>query len=366
MMDKLRDTFFELLQMGLWGKGKLSAGNPLSDEEWSSLYQYALNHTVEGVLFDSFPLLAEEQLPPRTLRMKWTARVDQIERHNVRMNEVIAAQYVTFVKQGLPPILLKGQGVAKWYPNPLRRTSGDIDWYFDREKYRKAEKLLQEKGLLVRSAFGFSLEYDWAGIHIEHHSRVFDLRNPFLKAYLKKLLADSTNDTLQVNGQEVAILNPTLQIFQVNVHILKHLLSFGVGLRQICDAAVLYKAYKHKVDGYILRKMYEKVGILKWAHQLHHILIQYTGLSEDDLPFPLTNDKRADWMMEEIWQSGNFGFYDARFAEGKVSFVSVQPDGLKRLWRSVRLYFPYAPQEALFFPIRRAIARLTALFSTQR
>ncbi|RZF58875.1 nucleotidyltransferase family protein [Sphingobacterium corticibacterium] len=365
MTDKLRDIFFELLKMGLWGKGELSVGNPLSEEDWSLLYQYALNHTVEGVVFESFPLLKEAQLPPLVVRLKWTARVDQIERHNIRMNEVIAAQYVSFVKQGVSPILLKGQGVAQWYPNPLRRTSGDIDWCFNSGGYQKAEKFVREKGLSVHSPFGFSLDYDWAGIHIEHHSRVFDLKNPFLTAYLKKLLADSPLDTMQVNGQEVALLNPLLQIFQVNVHILKHLLGFGVGLRQICDAAVLYKAYKHRIDGAILREMYKKAGILKWVHQLHRILIHYIGLSEDDLPFPLPNDRRADWMMDEIWQSGNFGFYDARFAEGKVSFVSVQPDGLKRLWRSVRLYFPYAPAEALFFPIRRATARITALFSAQ-
>src|SRR5690606_9042581 len=142
MEDKLRNIFFKLLRMGLWGKGELSVREPLSDEDWAVLYQYALNHTVEGILFDSFSLLTEKQLPPRTLRMKWTVRVDQIERYNARMNKVIAEQYVYFVKQGLTPILLKGQGVAQWYPNPLHRNSGDIDWYFDGEGYKAAEKLL--------------------------------------------------------------------------------------------------------------------------------------------------------------------------------------------------------------------------------
>ena len=46
MKDKLKETFFELLRMGLWGKGKLSVAEPLSDEDWAVLYQYALNHTV--------------------------------------------------------------------------------------------------------------------------------------------------------------------------------------------------------------------------------------------------------------------------------------------------------------------------------
>src|SRR5690606_14803810 len=349
MADKLRNIFFELLRMGLWGTGTASIAEPLTDEDWDVLYQYALNHTVEGILFDSFPLLAGEQLPPRALRMKWAVRVDQAERYNAHMKKVIADQYGYFVNQGLTPVLLKGHGVAQWYPNPLHRTSGDIDWYFEGEGYRAAEKLLREKGLLARSVFGFSLDYEWAGVHIEHHSRLFDLKNPFLKAYLKKLEADAPRDILHVDGQDVAILNPTLQTFQVNVHILKHLLGFGVGLRQICDAAILYKAYRGRMDGDMLYKMYKKAGILKWVQQLHAILSHDMGRSEVDLPLPLPNDtndkERADWMMEEIWQSGHFGFHDARCAEGKVSCVSVYPDGLKRLWRTMRLYFPYAPQE---------------------
>lgn len=48
MKDNLKTIFFELLRMGLWGKGQLYTTEPLSDEDWAVLYQYALNHTVEG------------------------------------------------------------------------------------------------------------------------------------------------------------------------------------------------------------------------------------------------------------------------------------------------------------------------------
>lgn len=363
MKDNLRDIFFQLLRMGLWGKGTLSIARPLSEEEWTVIYQWALTHTVEGILFDAFSGLSKEQLPPRPLRLKWAVRVDQIERYNRQMNDVIGQQYAYFAQNGTRPILLKGQGVAACYLNPLHRVSGDIDWYFEGDAYSRVTKLLEEKGLVVKSAFGFSLDYEWAGVHIEHHSRLFDLKNPLVKGYLKRLLARYGTAGFEMNGQMVDILTPELQLFQVNVHILKHLLGFGIGLRQICDAAVLYRAYKDKIDSVALRKMYQKVGILKWIHQLHGILVSYMGLSEDDLPFPLPNRLQADWLMDEVWQSGNFGFHDERFAEGKVSFVSVRPDGVRRLWRGLRLYFPYAPQETFFFPVRRASARIAVMLS---
>ena len=362
MKDNLRHIFFELLRMGLWGKGKLSLKGPFAEDDWAILYQCAVNHTVEGILFDAFPFLTEDQLPPRALRMKWAVRVDQLERHNKRMNQVLADQYGFFQKNGFTPILLKGQGVAQYYPNPLHRVSGDIDWYFEKKSYRKAEKLLMEKGLLARSAFGFSLDYDWCGVHIEHHDHVFDIKNPFVERYLTRLLERSPLDSLAIHDQQIPMLDPQLQVFQVNVHIFKHLLGFGIGLRQICDAAILYHAYKSQLNGQALQQMYKRTGILKWVNQLHTLLVDYIGLSEADLPFYLPKGKTADWMMDEIWASGNFGFHDERFMNGKVSFVSVRPDGFKRLWHAMRLYFKYAPQEVIFFPLRRTAARLTGLF----
>lgn len=368
MKDSLRDVFFQLLRMGLWRTGELSLDKPLSDEDWSVLYRYAQNHTVEGILFDAFPLMTEEQLPSRALRMKWTVRVDQIERRNTQMGQVAAAQFADFTRIGAKPILLKGLGVAHYYPNPLHRISGDIDWYFEEDGYDKVLSRLWEKNIDVHSAFGLSLGYDWQYIHIEHHRRLFDIRSLFKISYLKNLedAYRTKQQTVLIGDQPITLLAPELQILQVNIHILKHLLSFGIGLRQVCDAAILYHAYRDKIDTVALRAMYKKAGILNWVHVLHAILVKYLGMPEEDLPFPYPGNLKIDWMMDEVWYAGNFGFYDKRYAEGKVSFVSVHPDGARRLWRSMRLYYKYAPQEVVFFPIRRATARIKAFLSPRK
>src|SRR5690606_16181061 len=259
---------------------------------------------------------------PRALRMKWTVRVEQFERYCMLMGRVTAEQFMAFVKRCIKPIYLKGQGVAICYLIPLHRISGVIDRYFVVDGYDKAAEYLQQKGIPVDSAFGFSLAYDWQGIHIEHHRRLFDIRSPFKLSYLKKLEETYRNrkQSVFIGGQAVAVLAPELQLLQVNIHILKHLLSFGIGLRQICDAAILYHAYSKVIDAEQLRLMYKNAGILKWVHVLHALLVKYIGLPKEDLPFPYPENLAADWMMEEIWNSGNFGFYDERYLDGKVSF----------------------------------------------
>lgn len=95
MNDRLRNIFFQLLRIGLWGEGKLILHKPMDVEDWNTVRKYAINHTVEGIIYDSFSFLKEDQLPPQALRLKWAVRMDQIVRHNEKMDQVIAEQYFT-------------------------------------------------------------------------------------------------------------------------------------------------------------------------------------------------------------------------------------------------------------------------------
>lgn len=354
MDNQLKDIFFQLLRIGLWGEGTLSLDQPMTVDDWNKVYRYAINHTIEGLIYDSFSFLEESQLPPASLRLKWAVRVDQIERHNAKMNSVIAEQFTAFSAQGIRPILQKGQGVASYYRVPNHRISGDIDWCFEDEGYIKARNFLKEKQVNFQDTAGFSLDYDWKGIHIEHHKKVFDLLSPLKKNYLNHLLASYKNAQLNVliNNVPTRLLAPELQILQVNTHILKHLLTYGIGLRQFCDSAMLYYSLINQIDTIALKEIYRNVGITKWINLLHKVLVIYLGLPKTAVPYPYPDNIDIEWMLDEVWYSGNFGFHDERFEKGKViPLISVRPDGTRRLWESFRRYVKYAPQEAISFPL---------------
>lgn len=351
MHDQLKDIFFQLLRIGLWGEGCLTLDQPMTSNNWDIIRKYAINHTVEGIIYDSFPLLAEDQLPPQSLRLKWAVRMDQIERHNEKMNQVIAEQFCLFNQYGLQPILVKGQGIAACYRNPLHRMSGDIDWCFEGNEYAKARQLLKQQGVSFTDTAGFSLDYDWKAVHVEHHKKIFDIRSPLKTNFLKSILSSykAQEKHLKLHGVNIRLLAPELQLLQVNAHILKHLLSFGIGLRQICDSARLYAALSDQINKKELEKIYKDAGILRWIHLLHKILVEQIGLPLAFLPFSYSNDMNSDNMLDEIWHSGNFGFHDERFKDEKViSAISSLPHGPKRLWMNFKQYFHYAPQEALF------------------
>lgn len=352
MDNQLRDIFFQLLRIGLWGEGKLTLTQPMDMDDWNTIRRYAANHTVEGIIYDSFPFLEENQLPPQTLRLKWAVRMDQIERHNEKMNMVIAEQFTAFRKLGLHPILLKGQGVAACYRNPSHRICGDIDWYFENNGYAQARDYLKKEQIQFQDAASFSLDYDYKSIHIEHHKKLFDIRSPFKLKYLKKLKDSYRNQEqmLSIQDTPIRLLAPELQILQVNGHILKHMISFGIGLRQLCDSARLYYTSHSQIKKGDLKQIYTNCDIINWIHLLHKILVEYLGLPHTAIPFPYPEKTNIEWMIDEIWYSGNFGFHDERFENGKtITAISSLPEGPKRLWKNFRHYFKYAPQEVFFF-----------------
>ena len=172
MDNQLKDIFFQLLRIGLWGEGRLVLTRPMDIDDWNTIRKFAVNHTVEGIIYDSFPFLEEQQLPPQALRLRWAVRMDQIERHNEKMNQVIAELFNIFSNLGIRPILQKGQGVAAYYRNPSHRISGDIDWCFEADGYAKARNFLKDKHPNFQDTAGFSLDYHWKGIHIEHHKKI--------------------------------------------------------------------------------------------------------------------------------------------------------------------------------------------------
>ncbi|TJY60129.1 hypothetical protein FAZ19_23030 [Sphingobacterium alkalisoli] len=361
MGEPIQHAFFLLLKAGLWGRELSSAPCfPLSKSQWKSLLSMASNHTVEGIVFEGMRRLPNKDLPPKDVVLPWTVRVDRIERSNQWMNKVLGQQVRFFHKHNISACLLKGQGLALCYDNPLRRVCGDIDWYFNTvDDYTRANQLISEAGIALTYTPGFSCNYIWNGCEIEHHRKMIDLYNPFAYRYLKRMEMEQFENRkyLEVEGEQVVLPAPLLTFVQVNAHILKHILSFGIGIRQLCDSARMCYTYHKQVDGNELKATYRRLGILRWVELLHAILVKFIGLPKEYLPFALSPDIDADWMMEEIWQAGNFGFHDARVDLQQERDRNERVDVVGRWSSNFRKYVYYAPMEAVFFPLTQLYSR---------
>lgn len=354
-------AFFTLLRSGLWGTDIDSLSCfPITDSEWNLIYKIAVAQTVEGIVYDGLQNLPVAYLPPRALLLTWVVKVNKIELVNKNMNACIKHQVDFFNRLNVKPILLKGQGLGNYYLQSQHRISGDIDWFFDNKNDSKlVEEALIHRGIPVLKPTLNCLNYNWRNCEIEHHTKLFDVFNPIARYKLRAIEKQYLKNKIQVDTYY--ILPPNINILQVNLHILKHLLSFGIGLRQLCDSAILYSRLDQKYDKNWLRKMYQDLGVIKWTHVLHHLLVNYLGLSEECLPFAIKAQSNSNWMVEDILSTGNFGFFDSKHSVVSSENIIVRTNKSNRLWHSFKTYFKLAPYEAISFPIVHFIERFKAL-----
>lgn len=351
-LKKSSQAFLEALKSSVWGRPINSAKfEGLNRGDWVEIFHMSFQQTVEGHLAEAIQGLPVHLLPPSDLSLKWIVRLQRIEERNKLMEVVIGRLSKLFLDNGINALLMKGHAVSPYYIRPEIRVSGDVDWYFPSDlAYNKALKLMERIGENFHNRTSLNCDYVFDGFEIEHHNSLIQLYNPFKRKKINDLIQNQFKESISrdFNGNNVAIPSNLLCIILGSAHILKHQVGYGIGLRQLVDSARLYYHFFDQVDVRLIQEIYSGLGILKWSHRFHQVLLELLEFPAERLPYPVEGNFNISWMKDFILKTGNFGFYDPENPD------ILNPGG--RVNREVRLlkniirFLPLAPLEALSFP----------------
>lgn len=351
-VEKLHTALLVLLRAGLWERAIDDATCfPLSAEAWAELFRLSRQQTVTGIVFRGMQFLPESLLPAPSLLIRWTAAVDAIERRNRDMNGVLSELYALFRSNGLDPVLQKGQGVAAFYESPLLRECGDIDlWFGDPRASDAARDLISLRATHIRRMPDQSLFYRWRGIAVEHHTRLFDLHNPFLQSSAKCLGRENGFVRMPLSGEDGAMItvpSPLVNLLLLDLHVLKHALGRGIGLRQLCDMArACYRLHAEVKPGQ-MKKLCDNWGLGRWNPLLHVFMVDCLGLPSDCLPYgELAPTARP--LLEIVWRGGNFGQHDPELQTSGRTIWTRKISTARSFCRNLRFAVRYVPKEAFW------------------
>lgn len=349
-MNRTISALLALLRAGLWNKRVDNPGLfPLSVEEWEGVYVEARRQTVTGWVYQGICSLPDEWMPSRKQLFRWTVDIDRIEQRNRRMNRSLLQLTTLLGDKGFRPVVLKGQGIASLYDEPMWRECGDIDLYFPQPEDRiKVETWLTEQGYAPERKPDGSTLYAWQGTEVEHHSHLFDLQSPKVQGYLKGLIAEKGFEWMDMGeGNMIRVPSPEMNLLLLNTHILKHAMGKGIGLRQFYDMARAYAAWGKRVDGEEIRRLYEQTGIAKWSRLLHAFLVEMLGMPSAYLPYIDKKKETAAPLWNIVLRGGNFGQH------GKGGKVQDEPiwrrkwNTCRAFWQNAGFSLKYAPDEAI-------------------
>ncbi|MGN0202869.1 MAG: nucleotidyltransferase family protein [Candidatus Cryptobacteroides sp.] len=353
MIDSsLIGSFLALVRTGLYGTPLPEEALRLSAGQWQDIHDEAVRQTVTGIVHSALELLPDDAaLPDEELLMRWTVEADRIERQGKAMDATLGGLLRFFHSQGLEPVLMKGQAAARLYSNPYRRECGDIDLYFHKPgEWDSARRILSGKGISCIVKPDGSLYYLWEGVEVEHHRKLVDISSPLKQSKMKSLEAEYGFRTAQIGESSVRVPSPELDFLLMSSHIMKHSFGKGVGLRQLCDLALLCS--RGGTDAQTMLSLSASAGLVRWNRLLFSFLTDCLGLAPASLPYADEAYGEGAALLEIVLEGGNFGKYSGK-SDDEVSskYFCVLRRKLRTLIEFIgRLNFSFrlAPSETVW------------------
>jgi len=358
----MQELFFELIRLALGQREQLS--HAPSEEEWNGLFHLAQKQSIVGICFSGIERLPKGEMPEKKLLLNWYAQTQLIEERNILSNRRCAEISEQLRKDGFHTCILKGQGVANYYPNPLRRQSGDIDvWVrtetgdLENDRNRLIEYV---RGKVSKTEICYHhADYNiFEDIPIELHFMPTRLyckpKDKKLQDWFEQTKAEQFAHGVPIGGYKICVPTDRFNTVFLLLHIAKHILEEGIGLRQLMDYYFLLISNSNLISRDDFERLFKDLGLFKTAQAVMYVLQEIFGLDKaHQLCTPDEKDGRL--LIDEIMLSGNFGHYDPRF--GELQHETPLQKFIRKQTRIFR-FFSLSPSETLWSPIFSIYQRL--------
>ena len=339
-MVKVNYLFFELLQIALGNRERLS--KTPSAAEWAEIYAESERQAVTGILLHGIERLkdlnSDLNLNQRFL-LQWIGVGQMIKQRNHLLDCRCKELLSKLTAAGLHPTILKGQGIAQCYPEVLGnlRQSGDIDVYVGCGLHGAIE--------IANKLGDQNQEWDYKHLHlnvykdteVEMHYRVEVLLNLWKNRKLQKWFKEHetelfayANDNLNENTGGMTTPSVEFNVFYILLHIYRHFLYEGVGLRQIVDYYFVLKNFNLDdnlgvdINESYAYKAVREFGMEKFAKGLMWVMQKALGMPSEWMPWE-PEEKEGKYILEQVMTGGNFGHHDKRLkhSDGKLGAVKA-------------------------------------------
>lgn len=257
--------------------------------------------------------------------------IAQIQQENELVNKQLDA-FETMMAE-VPHVVVKGQMVARYYPDGSLRQSGDIDFFCEPGYYQRAKALLSSvQAIEWQESDSYKHEvFVWNEVLFEMHASLMTF---FARSHQR----------YWDNNVEPHVAEATEEVVYVFAHLFHHFIVGGVGLKQFCDLAMTIHHYRDELDVERLQSHLEALGLLAAFRAVGWVLVNALGLPEDEFPFKISaiNARRGTAILEDVLKMGCFG---ANVREQGKTGIWLSLETARIVTRQVFRYYQTAPLE---------------------
>ena len=323
-MKYTSSLFIQVLRDHLHGRKT----EPKADVDWEEMLALARAHEVGGIVY----FQCKDAIPHQFLsefEKEYSAALFFYSNRKKAMG-MVDQTLVDFTH-----CVVKGLEVAEYYPFPPLRTMGDCDIVVEPSSFEYAIQVLQSIGV---TGTDDTEVQEWP---CEYKGMHFELHNTLVNS------ADYTNEA-QVdffNNFGPYIVNNKLDwnfhfLFLI-MHLRKHFIGNGVGIRQFIDLAVVIKN-NPDLNWLWIEERLTELKLQGFAHACYSIIEDWFEITAP-VSFRRADDETTQIVTEKILGNGIFGFDDDSNHNNKAMNTILMNSGsilAKRLRYFISKLFP--------------------------
>ena len=268
---------------------------PVLKIDWHVIADLSRSHQVEGIVY----FQCKEFMPSDICQRFEKAYANTVYSYANRkaiMNNIINE----FNSKGLFMFLVKGLRVSTHYPIPALRTMSDCDIIVHRVDMAVVHQLMksmgfESKGITSLDQCGF----DKRGMHFEVHDRLVQEG----EYATNRQAAFFNNYDIYVSNGEA---DSSFHFLFLLMHLRKHFLNHGVGIRQFMDLAAEIQRNEGLNWSWIEEKL-NFLGLSRFAYVCYSLIEIWFGIKAP-VDYKLLENDLANQVTEKILIDGVFGF----------------------------------------------------------
>ena len=317
----MQKTVLDLLSSAMFQK-PFSADKEV---DWKAFFDECKAQSVISLAFSALP----KSEVPQKIYAHWKALVNE----NLAVNSKISYAHTMLnelLNQAkIPYVILKGCASAEYYDDPLLRTMGDVDFLVSEKNIKQVDKLLKDQGFVFNNSFHeIERAYEKDGVILELHWSITGIpggkAGELLESFFKDIFEKS--DLKHFDLAEYYSPSPFHHGLVMLLHVARHMITGGIGLRHFCDWAVFVDKVGNDFTLLFEDKL-KQVGLWRFAQIMTQFCTLYLGLPQQEWA-GIAEKQLLDQLKDDVFAGGNFGHKDLSRADEAKLITSRKKGGV--------------------------------------
>jgi len=347
-MKKIYEDFFKLLRSSLEKDTVVIE----EDIDWLEILRLSSIHKIIPLIYESACKTQSFQDENIQFVKYFKAESMEIIYSQVKRSYRFLQLYRELNQANIKALVFKGIVLRELYPVPEERISADEDLLIEKKDLEKIIKILELNNM--ERVFSDEDEADvyhyfcrQTGLHLEFHATLFGQK---LSTHNKMEEIFSTVfedfDTIQINNVDVYTFSVDKHLLYIICHAIKHFMSCGTGIRQICDIYMYINKYFENINWDYIWKEIINLGYDTLLVNILQVAIDYLGLDERKIVY--FNDKckyyiETDNLIQDIMEGGIYGTStQARLNSANMSLNALNKKSKLKIKSNIAAIFPKA------------------------